>query len=135
MPVISYDQSVSPHAPRVWLRITDNFNRLRFQSFAALVDSGAHYTCIPQSVADRTPGYNYEEDYAEEFTGNHVRVRLVRILEATVEFLDNGGNVLLKNSYANLRLPIVRAEGLLGRDILNRHLCVLDAPNFAGKVI
>ena len=135
MPLFSYDRLVKPPAPRVWLRITDTFKGLRFEGFPAIIDSGADRTCLPRDVADQTPGYDYEDDFAEEFTGNTVKVRLVRILEARVEFTDDGGNLLFTHDYLNLRLPIVNAEGLLGRDILNYHTCVLAAPDFVGMIV
>jgi predicted aspartyl protease len=114
--------------PFVWLRITDNTKNLQFASFGAIIDTGADYTCIPHSVVTNTPGYDYEEEWGMDFDGNPVVVRLVRILKATVELLDAHGNVLITKVFQNLRLPIVSADGLLGRDILNDNICVLDGP-------
>jgi hypothetical protein len=131
---IDYDKSASPPKPYLRVRITDNLSKLTFQSFVAVVDTGADNTCIPQSVTTQTPGYSRSYVMAEEFTGNVVMVEVVRILDATVEFLDQQDNLLFRNRYANLEMPVVDAEGLLGRDILNWHHCVLDGPGRSGRM-
>jgi Retroviral aspartyl protease len=133
MVIITYDTLNEPYAPSVRLRITDTFSNLQFETFTALVDSGADYTCIPRAVVDRVSGYSYDWRSSEEFTGNVVQVKRVRILEAWVEFLDTQGETVFSAKYANLRLPIVQS-GLLGRDILNHHRCVLNGPGLAGEL-
>jgi predicted aspartyl protease len=130
---ITYDTGSKPHAPFVRIRITDSFNNLQFGSFVALVDSGADYTCIPKTVVDQVSGYSYDWRLSEEFTGNLVQVKLVRVLEAIVEFIDKEENVVFRAKHANLQLPIVQS-GLLGRDILNSYRCVLDGPRSGGKI-
>jgi hypothetical protein len=133
MVTIAYDTGNKPYAPSVRMRITDSFNNLTFEAFTALVDSGADYTCIPEDVVNRAPGYSYDWRPSEEFTGRVVQVKRVRILEALVEFLDSEGKAVFTGTYANLRLPIVQA-GLLGRDILNSHFCVLNGPALKGEI-
>lgn len=114
--------------PYLWLRITDNTKNLNFALFGAIIDSGADHTCIPQTIVARTPGWDYDEEQGGDFAGNLVTVKRVRIRMATVELLDTHGNVLMQNGFQNLKLPIVGVDGLLGRDILNDTICMLDGP-------
>jgi hypothetical protein len=118
-----------PPFPYVWLRVTDENKNIPFDSFGAIIDSAADYTCIPQQVTARASGYDHEVDFASDFKGNSIQVHLIRILKAGVELFDEKGTVLFQRKFQNLRLPIVDAQGLLGRDILNDFTCTLDGPS------
>jgi hypothetical protein len=114
--------------PYLWIRIVDNVKNLAFGPFGALVDSGADYTCIPSGVLLGISGYDQDIEWGRDFRGNPVRVDLVYILDATVYLLEADGTLLLQKDLERLRLPIIENDGLLGRDILNHTMCLLDGP-------
>ena len=118
---------IAPY-PYLWVRIVDNAKGLEFGPFGAIVDSAADYTCIPSQVLAGITGYDTEIDVGRDFGGNPVRVDLVYILDATIELLEEDGTVLMRKKVERLRLPIVDNNGLLGRDILNHGICMLDGP-------
>ena len=115
--------------PYLWIRIVDDSNDLEFGPFGAIVDSGADYTCIPSHVLTGISGYHQDVEWGRDFRGQPVRVDLVYILKATIELLEEDGTLLLRKKVERLRLPIIENDGLLGRDILNHTVCMLDGPS------
>ena len=126
--MFSYDTSRTPPAPFGKIRVTDELHRLEIGPFVAHVDTGSDFTCLPRSAVEQLQErLDYELVRAVGFDGRESEIHAVKILKATVEFLDSNGDVVLKTQYENLRLPVL-PEGLLGRDILNHHFGEFDGP-------
>lgn len=121
-----------PLCPFLQLEIVDNSKNLTLGPLDAIVDSGADYTCIPSRlVADMK--YNYDLEEASDFNGGTTTVKLMVILSATLRLLDDNNQELAQFSEISLRLPIIESEeALLGRDVLNRIVVLLDGP--AGQI-
>ncbi len=130
--MFTYDSSYHPPAPVVQVRIKDHRRAISTPVFAALLDSGADCSAIPLSEQDQRQ-FDYEVGQVEDFTGQRVTVRFIRFLRATVELLNENGDVMNQKRFDNLRL-FVGPEGLLGRDILNSHICELNGPASVLKV-
>src|ERR1700752_1315556 len=116
--MFSYNTSQNPAHPRVWLRVTDNRRGFSFPQFDAVIDTGADGSCIPSAVVRQVPtqNYDYERAKVKDYTGTTRTETFVRILDATVEFMDSQSAILYTGNYANLRLLVI-PNGLLGRDI------------------
>jgi len=114
------------------IRITD-VHAKTLPVFDFIVDSGADCSCVPQTAVDHTLGLDYDIATVKDYDGRVRRLRLVRILEATVDFLDQQDRVVLSRQYTNLKLLIVQ-DGILGRDVLNEHICELDGPGLRGQL-
>ena len=54
---------------------------------------------------------------------------MIRITSATVDFIDVNNVVRYQGRYQDLKL-LVRTEGILGRDMLNKHLTKFSGVNF-----
>ena len=122
-----YDANEVPACPAVRVIITDNNSGTTFGPFDALIDTGADTTCIPNVIVDRIPGLIYSWYDVDFGDGSSKRNRFVSIDDATVEFLDSRGNVLLRKAHTDLLLQTIQS-GYLGRDILNEHVCEFDGP-------
>jgi len=133
--MFQYSASYKPAHPHVRLRITDNRRGFTFPQFDALIDTGADGTCIPSEVVGRvsTQNYDYERGRVTDYTGRTRTETFVRILDATVEFIDDNNTVLHTGRYINLRLLVI-SSGLLGRDILNENLWEFDGPSRQAKI-
>jgi hypothetical protein len=124
-----YDQRLEPPCPRVRIRITDRNRSISFL-FAALVDTGADQTCVPESVGGGNPNISY--DICTVWGEPR---ELIRIPSAYVELMDEEDNVLFASEYKDLKLPVMGEElaesvqrrkeviGYIGRDLLNSHVC------------
>jgi hypothetical protein len=131
--MIFYDASSSPALPMGRIRITDVRHAKTLPIFDFIVDSGADCSCVPQAALDNVLGLDYGIAKVRDYDGKEKAVRQVRILEATVEFLSPDDHVVLTGQYTNLKFLIVR-EGILGRDVLNQHVCELDGPGLRGQL-
>ncbi len=131
--MFSYDEDLIPPGPSVYLRIIDARRRLGLPRFAALIDTGADVSCLPKWIVDKGPPLDYDWVPVEAHDGRRKMERFVRILNATVEFSDEKETVLVTKEYKNLRLLIL-PWGLLGRDLLNSHVCELDGPRLTSHL-
>ncbi len=82
---------------------------------------------MPRSALPAAVALDYDFGHVQDYQGRESVELFVRILDATIEFLDASGMVRFSRRYSNLRFLVI-AEGLLGRDILNQHVCELDGP-------
>ena len=56
-------------------------------------------------------------------------------LDHYLEFLDKDGKQIKEVEYGEpLFLGIIESEGLLGRNVLNNHLCVLNGPELMFEI-
>lgn len=124
-----YDPNEVPACPAVRILIIDNTSGASFGPFDALVDTGADTTCVPNSIANRIPNLTYSFHPVDYGDGSKPETtRFVSIDDATVQFLDSKDQVLLTGRYSDLLLRPIDS-GLLGRDILNFHICEFDGPS------
>src|SRR5260370_21980 len=117
-----YDETEVPACPAVRVLIIDNASGARFGPFNALIDTGADTTCIPSNIANLIPNLTYSWHQVDFGDGKTQTNRFVSIDDATVEFLDAADQVLLSGRYSDLLLQTID-NALLGRDILNSHVC------------
>ena len=108
-------------SPQTTIQVHDPLNNSQHCEANAIVDTGAVMTCIPESEIKKL-GINRSGAY---------RIRLVR---------DANGNIQERKTYfinisiANYEykgievISISKKYALIGRDILNQHKVVLDAP-------
>lgn len=75
-----------------------------------------------------------EIESGRDFMGNPIKVYLVYVIDATIELLEEDGTVLVQKRIERLRLPVINNNGLLGRDILNQTICMLDGPAFPKSI-
>jgi hypothetical protein len=123
-----YDSNETPSCPAVRIRITDNFQGSTFAPFPALIDTGADVTCVPEAITAGVTDLIYERVQVDFADGPARMGKCLYLAEATIEFLDDLGQVLLAQSYRDLYL-LVLPDGLLGRDVLKYHICQLDGPS------
>lgn len=135
--MFSYSQNYQPPGPEVVLRITDNRRSLQFPPFLVLVDTGADSTVIPASVVESLSGrFDYQYGTVFGYDGQPRQGLFVRILDATVEFLDQQGSVLRRDKIFNLSLPVLpqSQHGFLGRDIMNSQVWEFDGPGLLARI-
>ena len=127
--MFSYDDiKEDPPCPVVKLRITDLKRNSVFE-FEAIVDTGSDATCMPRYITAGNTNFNYEPCGVDDIeAGKRIPGVMVRITRASVEFLDRNDVVRYQGLYDDLRL-LVRAEGILGRDVLNMHLSKFSGLN------
>jgi len=129
--MFSYDAlNENPPCPIVKLRITDIKRNMVFDVFDAIVDTGSDATSIPRYIADRNPNISYDRGgVVDPETGQRTPSLMIRITSATVDFIDVNNVVRYQGRYQDLKL-LVRTEGILGRDMLNKHLTKFSGVNF-----
>jgi hypothetical protein len=113
------------------MKIADTQLSIRLREFEAIIDSGADCSCIPK---DAIEGFklNYEKGFVTDYDGKRHLETFIRILKADIEFIDTSMTVRFRGQYSDLRLLVISApEGLIGRDILNFHLCQLNGPKLS----
>jgi predicted aspartyl protease len=115
----NYNQQVQPPAPFIYIEVTAPTQPTRAERIPALIDIGADITAIPQRLVNQLSlvkfsevgvgGFRSDAEPADTFL---VTLQIHEWhIEAIEVVSDNGG-------YA-----------LLGRDVLNQFLLVLDGPN------
>lgn len=98
-----------------------------FRSFEAIIDTGSPYTLISRDIIERYVGTEYATGGQKKLGG------MVQDAETTVLEYD----LNIQFSGTNLRHTVYCWErsgppfGLIGRDLINKHGLVLDAPGFA----
>lgn len=115
--------------PAVWIRISFQHqgNAIGFGPFRAYVDTGADVTCIPESVLP-TESNQYRTTIPVRYAdGSRRNRRGIIIPHAAVDLRNNAGNWVKGPTHRILRLILIR-DALLGRDVLNSHVTVLDGP-------
>ena len=123
-----YDSSEIPACPAARVVIIDNTSGATFGPFDALIDTGADTTCIPNNITNNIPNLIYSWHEVQFLDGSKPQwKKFVSIDDATVQFLAADDTVLLAGSYSDLLLQPID-NGLLGRDILNFHICEFDGP-------
>ena len=85
----------------------------------ALVDTGAAMTIIPESALDNLGEVTIYSSKKFKFANGEIQRRTTYIVNVTVEGKD-------ENNIEVLALD--KEHGLIGRDILNKHKIVLNAP-------
>jgi len=119
MPAYSLD--FDPPAPFLSVTISPGADSLVKQRTGALLDTGADISVVPRHVVDALGLLPYAEMLIESFDGSRQRASLYAISLA----------------FAGYRLSPVRVVAfhtdyaILGRDVLNQFLTVLDGPNQA----
>ena len=133
--MFTYNINLIPACPVVSIRIKDEFRHFQLPPVSMLIDTGADYSCIPASSLQHIPGVFYEGCTIEDYGGIRRRGKLVHFNDTSIEFLDPNFNIILSRYYGDLSMLILESEdgGLLGRDILNKHICELNGPNLQFK--
>jgi hypothetical protein len=131
--MIFYDASSSPALPMGRIRITDVRRSKTLPVFDFIVDSGADRSCVPRAVLDHARDFDFGVATVQDYNGSIRQQPQITIAEATVDFLDQTGRVILTRQYTNLKLLVVQ-DGILGRDVLNQHVCELDGPALRGHL-
>ena len=128
---------VDPPGVIIDLLITDNNKKKTLPRFPALVDTGSDCIFMPQSLIGEVEnlGLDYTWRNVEGESGETDPRRGIFITNGTVDYLEstNTGAVepILSHKYENLLIMFTAGEfGLLGRPVLNIHLCELDGPNY-----
>jgi hypothetical protein len=125
-----YDTNYSgPAFPVVEIRITFRHKgqRIGLLPFTAYVDTGADLTCIPPSVVP-TESRSYKTGVKVRYADGRERVKPGLLLpDAIVELKDNTGK-WVSSGRSHMLLKLIIQDALLGRDVLNQHVSMLDGP-------
>lgn len=93
---------------------------IRVEGIKAIVETGAGVTCIPESVIERLGPLNYTVIRVRSpLDGKNIISK--KLHKVTIKFGEESHEVEV--------LSISRNYALIGRDILNQHKIILDAPN------
>jgi Retroviral aspartyl protease len=115
--------------PAVWIRILfqHHGNPVAIGPFKAYVDTGADVTCIPESVLP-TESKHYQTTIPVRYADGSRRTRRgIIIPEAAVDLQDKAGNWVKGTTHNPLKLILI-SDAYVGRDVLNRHVTLLDGP-------
>ena len=113
-------QTTTSIAPQASIKLSNPINSSQSCQVNAIVDTGAVMTCIPESAIKKLDkSLVYSKIQVREFNGN--------IQERKTYFI----NISIANyEHKNIEvLAIPKEYALIGRDILNQHKVILDAPN------
>jgi hypothetical protein len=127
--VFMYGNTQHPHclSPEAQLEIVNPTNPTQKYRVKAIVDSGSVITCLPESVIQRFGGLEYTPVLANTADGKELVLKKYTV-HITLTNNDNS------NSYEHevREIKVLAIPGkeyaLIGRDIINHHKVVLDAP-------
>jgi hypothetical protein len=125
-----------PPFPEVRIRITDRGwpRPLRYDTYAAMVDTGASVTCVPE---DKVPpmAKTLTTTKKVKFAGGGEADRdFVLLLDARLEVLDKQGQPVATFSLTKMYLLMLK-EGLVGRDLLNDCNCTFNGPTLTFDIV
>lgn len=111
--------SITP-APQTSIELSNPSNNSKSLQVDAIVDTGAVMTCVPESVIKQLgESLIYSTIQVRDANGNIQERRTYRINIRITDY-----------EYKNVEvIPITKQYALIGRDILNQHKIILDAPN------
>ena len=112
-------QTSNPLSPETFIQLYNPFNDSQNCHTNAIVDTGAVMTCIPEStIVQLGSSLAYNTVLLKDANGN------------TEERMTYWINIILAdNEYKNIEvIAVPKGYALIGRDILNRHKVVLNAP-------
>lgn len=115
--------------PAVWIRISFKHqgNIVAIGPLRAYVDTGADVTCIPEHALPKESKHYQTTIPLIYADGSRRTKRGIIIPYAVVDFKDKTGNWVKGPTYNVLKLLLI-SDTFLGRDVLNRHVTLLDGP-------
>ena len=117
-----YDNS-KPRSPVIEVKILDNENEGNTNNlyYRAIIDTGSPISAIPNNIIDKMSGGIYTTTFIKSpLNSNQLIEKKLYLL--TIEF---GENIV----HEIKAIAIDREYGILGRDVINKHKVILDAPN------
>ncbi|MDJ0599219.1 MAG: hypothetical protein QNJ37_10315 [Crocosphaera sp.] len=119
-----HDDHVSPDA---LLEITNPANPSHKDRINAIVDSGSVITCLPKSTIDNLGGLEYKIVQATTADGKSVYLRKYTV---HITVTNNDTSNLYRHEVGEICVLSIpnKKYALIGRDIINNHKVVLDAP-------
>jgi hypothetical protein len=122
--------------PFVFLRIRDSIRGIDLNEIPAIVDSGTTTSCIPESFTEHLPEelFSFTDKIKYGDSDKYGRAKIINFPLVEIDFIDVSGKLILTKEYEKLTFVVgskglVKKEGLLGLDILNKHVCILDGLN------
>lgn len=113
--------SLSNPSPVALIEVSNPSNStIRVKDIKAIVETGAGITSIPESVIERLGALNYTVIRVRSpLDGKNIISK--KLYKVTIKFGEESHEIQV--------LSISRNYALIGRDILNQHRIILDAPN------
>ena len=113
-------QTSTSLAPETSIQLSNPVNSSQSCQVDAIVDTGAVMTCVPESAIKKLGGsLLYSLITVRDVTGN-IQEKKTYIIDITIANYE----------YKNIEvIPIPKESARIGRDILNQHKVILDAPN------
>ncbi len=112
-------QTLTRLSPETSIQLHNPFNNSQSCNVHAIVDTGAVMTCIPESTITQLGSSLVYSEVALRDANNNIQRKRTYFINITIA----------NHNYENLEVVAIRkAYALIGRDILNQHTVVLDAP-------
>ena len=106
-------------SPQISIQLYNPRNNSPNSNVDAIVDTGAVMTCIPESTITQLGSSLVYSEVALRDANNNIQKKRTYFINITIA----------DHNYENLEVVAIRkAYALIGRDILNQHKVVLNAP-------
>lgn len=113
--------SLSNPSPFALIEVSNPSNStIRVEGIKAIVETGAGITSIPESIIEKLGALNYTVIRIRSPLDSKNTISK-KLYVVTIEFGEKSHEIQV--------LSISRNYALIGRDILNQHRIILDAPN------
>ena len=132
--------SITPPGAVLSVSIKDKDKDKTLPKFFALIDTGSDSTYMPWHLVGplENSGFDYNVKKFKNFDGEKKAIYALDISNATIDFFwvdeESREKPLLIKNYTNLLIFLISGKiGLLGRDILNKHVLEFNGPDFKYK--